>query len=117
MPSVDDLKKSKYLKQGDVEKPLLATIDHYEEHDMAPDGQPEDIRFVIFWKEQIKPMSLNVTNGELIAQIAGSRNLDDWDGVQVVLFRDPSIAYAGKIVGGIRVRAPRNQEPVDECPF
>ena len=52
-----------------------------------------------------KPLALNATNGQIIAQITGSDESDDWAGKQVVLFHDPNVSYAGKLMGGIRVRA------------
>ena len=54
-------------------------------------------------------MVLNSTNAQLIAKIAKSEETDHWTGVKVVLYNDPSVSFAGKITGGIRVRAPRGK--------
>jgi hypothetical protein len=56
-------------------------------------------------------MVLNQTNAKLIAQITGSEETEEWNGHQVVCYNEPSIAFAGKITGGIRVRAPKKQPP------
>ncbi len=111
MPSVDDLKNSKYLKQSDCHPPIMVTIDHYEEHNMAQEGKPMEMKYVLYFKEDVKPMALNSTNGELIASINGSRNLDRWPGTVIVLYKDDNIFYGGKKVGGIRVRPPRSPAP------
>jgi len=120
-PNVEDLRNSNYLKQEDVEPPILATIDHWEEHNMAQDGKPAEMKYVLLFKENCKPMSLNYTNGSIIKQITGSGDLDDWAGTQIVLYKDPNISFGGKLVGGIRVRAPKNQAaqpvPDSEIPF
>ena len=54
MPKVDDLRQSNYLKQGDVDPPILVTIDHWEEHNMGKEGQPPDMKYVLFFKEDVK---------------------------------------------------------------
>ena len=56
-----------------------------------------------------KPMVLNSTNGQIIAQITGSDDTDHWTGHKIVLYNDPNITFAGKLTGGIRARAPKNQ--------
>ncbi len=52
-------------------------------------------------------MVLNITNGDLIAIVTGSTETDDWMGKKITLYNDPSISYAGKITGGIRVQIPQ----------
>jgi hypothetical protein len=128
MPSVDDLKSSNFITQKDVDPPVLATIDHWEKTNIAKEGAEPEMRFTLHFKEFDKPMTLNVTNGNLIASIVGSRDFDSWAGQVIVLYRDPSIMFAGEMKGGIRVRAPKPgytanqqaQEPErveDDVPF
>ena len=45
--------------------------------------------------------------------IAGSEDFDSWIGHKVVLFRDKTISFGSKLVGGIRVREPRKQTEPD----
>ena len=54
-------------------------------------------------------MVLNSTNGQAVAAITGSEETDDWIGRKVVLYDDPNVSFGGKLVGGIRIRAPRGQ--------
>ena len=51
-------------------------------------------------------MVVNVTNGDLIAAIAGSEDSDDWYGTKIECYNDETICFGGRQVGGIRVRRP-----------
>ncbi len=104
MPSIADLKKSSYLTKEDVDPPVVVTITGYDEVNMASEGQPKDMKWCLHFKEFEKPMSLNSTNGQLIAQITGSEDFDGWIGKKVELYNDPSVSFGGKLTGGIRVR-------------
>ena len=107
MPSVDDLKSSNFITQKDVEKPMLVCIDHWEKVNVAKEGAEPEMRYALYFKGVDKPMTLNVTNGNIIAAITGSADFDDWINKFIVLYRDPNISFGGKMVGGIRVRAPK----------
>lgn len=125
MPNINELKKSRFLKQHDVEKPVLVTIKSCEEVNVALEGDEPDMRWALFFRELDKPMTLNSTNAQIIASITGSEETENWPGKIIVLYRDPNISFGGKLVGGIRVRAPKNQpnqqtveEPdVDDIPY
>lgn len=108
MPTIHDLKQSRFLTQADVEKPILVTIKSYTFQNVAPDGQPKDDKYVLHFHETDKPLVLNFTNGDVIAQINGSEDFANWPGTKIVLFRDPNIMMGTQKKGGIRVRAPRN---------
>jgi hypothetical protein len=106
---INQLKESKFLKKEDCNPPILVTIKNLTQENMAMEGDPPEMKWVIHFNEVAKPMSLNSTNAQLIAQIVKSEETDDWTGHKIVLYSDPSISFGGKLVGGIRVRAPRNQ--------
>ena len=109
--NVNELKKSNFLKKEDVGRGALVTISDVRQENIAKEGAPEEMKWCLYLKEFEKPMVLNSTNGQLIAKITGSDESDHWAGVKVVLYDDPSITFGGKLTGGIRVRAPRNQPP------
>jgi hypothetical protein len=115
MASVSDLKSSKFLKKEDVGEGVLVTIAQVHQMNVAMEGAPEDLKWVLSFREFEKPMVLNSTNGQIIGKFTGVE--DDielgWVGRQIVLYNDPNITFGGKLVGGIRVRAPRlpNAEP------
>lgn len=109
MPHINELRESKFLKKEDVGRGALLTITGCVQENVAQQGQPDEMKWCLTFQETEKPMVLNATNGAIIAGFLGSENTDDWVGRQIVLFDDPNVMFAGKRVGGIRARAPRNQ--------
>lgn len=126
MPNINQMKSSKFLKRDDVGRGTLATISIVREENVAKEGAPEEMKWCAHFDELEKPMVLNWTNLQLIARIAKDEDSDNWKGVKIVLYDDPNVSFGTKIVGGIRVRAPKAgsvpaaapQEPDDdEIPF
>ena len=109
MRSWDKYKNTTFIQKSDVERGALVTIDKVTEENVAPDSQPEETKYVIHFKEDYKPWSPGIQCLEIISQIAGTGNVDDWPGTKLVLFVDKNVAFKGKVVGGIRCRAPKNQ--------
>ncbi len=108
---VNDLKSSKFLTKHDVEPDVLVTIERDELVNVALESQSPEEKHVLYFKELEKPLVLNMTNGMLIAAITGSEISDDWMGKQVVLYNDKTVMFAGKLTGGIRVRAVKQAQP------
>jgi len=106
---IGELKESKYLKKEDVGQGKLLTIRELKQENVAGDNQPEEIKGVMYFNEVAKGVVMNWTNLQLTAQACGSEETDDWPGKQVVLYEDPNISFGGKLVGGIRIRAPKQQ--------
>lgn len=125
MPNINSMKSSKFLKRDDVGRGTLVTISTVREENVAKEGAPEELKWCAHFDELEKPMVLNWTNLQLIARIAGDDDSDNWKGVKIVLYDDPNVSFGTKIVGGIRVRAPKAgaapakvEEPDDdEIPF
>jgi hypothetical protein len=124
MPRVSDLKNSKYLTKDDVNPPILVTISGWDYVDVSMENEPPAMRYILHFEEDVKPMTLNVTKGAVIEAMTGKEEFDDWVGHKIVLYHDPMIKYAGKIVGGIGVRPPKDVVPVksltpteDDMPF
>lgn len=111
MPNISVLKSSKFLTKGDVEPPVLVTITSCTEMNVAKEGAPEEFKWVLHFAETEKPMVLNSTNGQIIAGFTGSDNTDDWTNRKIVLYHDPNVSFGGKLIGGIRARAPKNLQP------
>lgn len=109
MPSIHDLKTSKFLTKNEVNPPVLVTIGGYEQFNVAVQGAEPEMKWALKFHELEKPMVLNSTNGQLIAKITGAEDFDGWIGKQVVLYDDPNISFGGKVTGGIRVRAPKTK--------
>lgn len=107
--NINQLKQSRFLTRADVGPGTLVTIKEIFQDNVAKEGAPEELRWCISFVELEKPMVLNSTNGQIIAQICKNEDTDHWAGHKVVLYDDPSVSFGGKLVGGIRARAPRNQ--------
>ncbi len=107
MPSINDLKQSKFLTKADVTPPVLVTIRGYELVNVAKEGATPEDKYVLHFNELEKPLVLNSTNGQIIAKFTGSEDFDGWIGKHAVLYFDPNVSFGGKLTGGIRVRAPK----------
>jgi hypothetical protein len=117
--SFDELvpSKSKYLAKGDVgEDGLILTIKGFRMETLEGDHGDED-KMVVHFQGDVKPMVLNRTNAQLIAVATGASKAGDAVGKQVVVYNDPTIAFGGKITGGLRIRkitgAPRSVKADD----
>jgi len=102
---------SKYLRKEDFPSPALATIDHVEQQDIAAVGEAEKKAWCLFFREYEKPLVLNTTNTNRAIAICGTDDSDHWPGTQVVIYVDETIEFGGKIMGGIRLRAPKKATP------
>ena len=109
---IGEMKESKYLKKEEVGKGKLVTIRELQKENVAMENQAPEEKYVLYFEEAHKGIVLNWTNIQLISQAVGSEETNDWIGKKIVLFEDPNVSFGGKLTGGIRVRAPRNQEPV-----
>ena len=102
---------SKYLKKEDVEPPKLVTIKGLRQANVALDDQPADVKWIMAFHEFEKPMVLNSTNIQLLVKILDTDETDEWIGRKIVVYNDQNVSFAGKITGGIRVRAPKIVKP------
>ncbi len=131
---MNEMKESKYLKKEDVgEDGMIVTIAHLERENLAMPDQDPDEKWILYFKEDVKPMVLNWTNTQLIFKVTNTDDTDDWEGHEIILFEDPTIRFKDQLVGGIRVRgvkaksagpkaAPqrskgKSEDPDDDIPF
>ena len=68
---------------------------HFKEKELRP-GEP------------LKPMILNATNSRTMAQLAGSKWIEDWTEIPVTIFVDNNIRFGRDTVSGLRIS---NQKP------
>ena len=106
-PKTSDMRESKFLKKEDIGKGVLATITGCVQKNVAKDGADPEQKWCLTFRELDKPLVLNATNVQLCEAICGSDDTDHWVGKRIVLYTDPNVSYQGKLIGGIRVRAPR----------
>jgi len=112
---IGDMIESKYMKQEDVPDPVIVTIAGLKKVNVARDDEDADYRWTVKFTEFPKPMVLNVTNLKRLAKALGD-DTDGWMGKTVELYTDPDIEYAGKVVGGLRLRGRHKaaKKPVDD---
>ena len=107
MPRTSEMRESKFLKKEDVGAGALMTISTCEQYNVAKEGAPPENKWCLTFAEADKPLVLNSTNIQLCERIFGSDDTDQWLGHKIVLYTDPNVSYQGKVIGSIRVRAPR----------
>ena len=117
MPKTSEMRESKFLKKEDVGRGALLTITGCKQFNVAKEGAEPEHKWCLTFKETDKPLVLNSTNIQVCEAMFGSDDTDEWTGHQLVAYTDPNVSYQGKLVGGIRVRAPKKQAaPVRPTP-
>lgn len=111
MPKTSEMRESKFLKKEDVGRGALVSITNCIKKNVAMEGADPEWKWCLTFSELDKPLVLNSTNIQLCEQICGSDDTDQWVGKRVVLYTDPNVSYAGKLVGGIRMRKPKPGAP------
>lgn len=98
---------SKFMKATDLNgRTLIATIASVD-LEAVGDGNKYVARFT---DDHVKPIVLNLTNSEAIAEVAGSEDVTEWPGHKIEMFPD-STSFQGRRIACIRVRAPRQAKP------
>ena len=105
MKDVTKVQNRRFLKKADLSKELRLTIREVREEDVALEGAPEKLRFVLYFEEIEKALILKWNIAKAVEAITGSPDMDDWAGQQIVIYHDPDVLYEGRAVGGIRVKA------------
>ena len=111
MSSINDLSfdqlvpsNSNYLKKDDVgEDGLILTIKGFKSETIDGDDGKED-KVIMYFVEDMKPMVVNRTNSQLIGICTGAKNAGEARGKKIVVYNDPTISFAGKITGGLRIK-------------
>ena len=107
MPQISEMRESKFLKKEDVGRGALGTIESVVRMNVAKEGADPELKWCLTFTDIDKPLVLNQTNIQLCAKVIGSEDTDHWIGKRIVLYTDPNVSYQGKLIGGIRVRAPK----------
>jgi len=106
MPSIAKYRKSKWLTKGEVEnmapEQRRTTVEKVVEEEVGDEPKP-----VLYLRGIEKGWPINMTGLEALAEIVGSENTDKFAGEPVEIFVDPDVRYAGKRVGGIKLRSDR----------
>jgi hypothetical protein len=101
---LDQAYGSRFLSVADVgNRKIRTTIVRIKKEDLPSGDGAKRPRFVVSCAHVEKPMVLNPTNTNELVENLG-RNPAKWKGVPVGLYVDPNVTYAGKRVGGLRLR-------------
>jgi len=102
--------KSDHLGSADLEEmleedvKLIFTIKQVkQEYKTLVAGKRIDAN-IAYFKEPVKPLVLNATNSKQVAKFAGSKFVEDWAGLTIELYIDPSVKMKGEVVGGVRIK-------------
>jgi len=94
---------------------MTLTISGLSKENLARDGEPPEMRWILQFAEAVKPCVLNMTNIRMIAHVTGSEETNDWIGKKITLWNDPTVSFNGN-VGGIRVQSQVAQSQESENP-
>lgn len=109
MKSYRSYSDGRFLKKEDVTPPQVWTITNAEERTVsAPGKEPKD-KPVLFFDGTKKGLVLNMSNGDVLYELTGSDDPEEWIGTRVELYVDDEVKYAGKSVGGIWLRRPTKE--------
>lgn len=100
---------SKYLRKEDAPNPILVTVSRVTKENVAKPNDPPKVRGILYFIELEKGMVLNATNLKRAARALNSDDTDAWIDRKLVVYTDPDVEYGGELVGGLRIRAPKNQ--------
>ena len=102
---------SRFMQSTDLDDgPITATIKEVTQENLGTKEKPDEKPVARFEEETLKPVVLNITRCEAIAEIAGSEDMDDWSGVRIQLAKGWT-RYQGKKVACIEVLPP----PADDA--
>lgn len=59
---------------------------------------------IAYFKEPIKPMVINATNGKILRNFANSPMVEDWKDLTVELYIDENVQMKGERTQGVRIR-------------
>ena len=107
MPKTSEMRESKYLKKEDVGRGMLCTVAGVKQMNVAQEGEHQELKWCMTFQETDKPLVLNATNIQMCEQVFASDDTEWWINKKIVLYTDPNVSYQGKLIGGIRVRAPK----------
>jgi hypothetical protein len=113
VPKVSEMIVSKFLRKEDFDEDRVLTIKSVKLEDMP--GDSGDQKWVLYFREEQKGMALNVTTIRVLEQAYGDDS-DHWVGNKVKVYVDPNVSFQGKLVGGLRLRTPKQGPKAPSTP-
>jgi hypothetical protein len=107
MAKRNEIFPSRYLKASDLAgKPLVVEIERAPTETFGR-GDDEQPKTVLYFRDDTKPLPLNMVNWDAVAEIAGDDTVD-WRGRHIELY-PTTTPLRGSIVDCIRIRAVRQK--------
>jgi hypothetical protein len=97
--------KSDYLMSWDLENEMNATIVKVVKIKTKIRGKEELCR-VAYFKENLKPMIINVTNGQVIERLTGTHLIEDWANISigVTIYVQGGVRFGKDTVRALRIK-------------
>jgi len=102
-----------FLKASDLPKPKKVKLGDISEEVIAKGERP---KLIVDLPSMGKRWPLNTSNCELLEEITGSDEPDDWEGWPVVVFNDTTVRGPNGEKGGVRCRAATKKKQPDPEP-
>jgi len=100
MPKVGEAFPSKWLKADDLQgRACVVTISRLASEDVGDDTEKP----VLYFAGKAKGLVLNKTNANIIAEVLGTDEMNDWRGRAITLY-PTRVEFQGKKVNAIRVQ-------------
>lgn len=123
MPNMDDVYGGNTLKAEDLPVDFRGTftVESVTPHEFEKDDGGKEKKLLMRFVGKSKGLALNVTNANMMAEVAGSRDYDYWPGKQIVMYRTMT-DFGGRRVPAIRLdhpngrSAPRPSAPPPPAP-
>jgi hypothetical protein len=93
-----DMIQSPFLKKEDFPTPTVLTIKRVSLEQVVKGEE----KWVLFFNERTKGLVLNKTKIRLLEAGYGD-DTDHWTGKKVRLSFDPTVAFGGEVVGGVKL--------------
>jgi hypothetical protein len=112
----------KYLAQDDFPEPEVVRIIRVTEEMVSSQGQPAKPKLVLYFQGYQKGHVNNQANGEILERHArkkGSKNPwnpQQWVGLEVTIWADPSVKFGSEVTGGLRFWEPEEDEGEEPPP-
>ena len=114
MAGLNDVKNSPYLAKEDFPKPMVVTIKGHRKENVAREGDPAEMKVIMYFQGLTKGLRLNVTNSRAVFQVCGLPEYSDFDecnGKQITIYNDVNVMMGNERKGGIRVYVPPVEIP------
>ncbi len=96
-----------YLKKEDIpDSGVRARVRGAKEEALE---EEERNKLILFFEDVEKGLVMNATNINVMIDLTGTDETDEWIGREVEIYVDHGVVLKGKRVGGIRLRAPGAQ--------